>query len=115
MRWLVMASKIGLRRWAVGVCLVAVFVPVIPRPRAAPYWLFGSLNGSGQRRGFGEGTQGSANRAEIDRFADQGNQALYDLDFCTAYDRLQRMADSGPDSPKPFVYLATCIWARHLE
>ncbi|HUK91007.1 MAG TPA: hypothetical protein VLZ81_11450, partial [Blastocatellia bacterium] len=59
--------------------------------------------------------QNAPQSPEFYKLAEEGNQALYDLDFQAAHDRFQRMADLCPDCPAPYVYLAVCIWLDTLN
>jgi hypothetical protein len=53
--------------------------------------------------------------AEFDRLRNEGNDALYNMDYKTARDRYQRMTQVVPDHPAGYVYLANNLWLETLN
>jgi hypothetical protein len=53
--------------------------------------------------------------AEFDRARNEGNDALYNLDYTTARDRYVRMTKLVPDHPAGYVYLANNLWLETLN
>src|SRR5215211_4727016 len=53
--------------------------------------------------------------AEFDRLRNEGNDALYNMDYKTARDRYQRMTQIMPDHPAGYVYLANNLWLETLN
>ena len=56
-----------------------------------------------------------ADATEFDRLRNEGNDALYNMDYQTARDRYQRMIKIDPDHPAGYVYLANNIWLEMLN
>ncbi|HLG15494.1 MAG TPA: hypothetical protein VJH03_13480 [Blastocatellia bacterium] len=52
---------------------------------------------------------------EFDRLRNEGNDALYNIDYQTARDRYQRMTKVAPDHPAGYVYLANNLWLEWLN
>lgn len=52
---------------------------------------------------------------EFDRLRNEGNDALYNMDYQTARDRYQRMTKLAPDHPAGYVYLANNLWLETLN
>jgi len=59
--------------------------------------------------------QGGADSQDFDRLRQHGNEAIYNLDFQVARSDFQRMSELRPDSPAPYVYLASCLWLETLN
>ncbi|HEX8183172.1 MAG TPA: hypothetical protein VF747_00425 [Blastocatellia bacterium] len=57
----------------------------------------------------------STDRATFDRLRNEGNDALYNMDYKTARDRYQRMTQIAPDDPAGYVYLANNLWLETLN
>jgi tetratricopeptide (TPR) repeat protein len=53
--------------------------------------------------------------AEFDRVRQEGNDALYNMDYATARDRYTRMTKLAPDHPAGYVYLANNMWLEWLN
>ena len=53
--------------------------------------------------------------AEFDRLRNEGNDALYNMDYQTARDRYQRMTKIAPEHPAGYVYLANNLWLETLN
>ena len=53
--------------------------------------------------------------AEFDRLRNEGNDALYNMDYKAARDRYQRMTQVAPDHPAGYVYLANNLWLETLN
>jgi len=53
--------------------------------------------------------------AEFDRLRNEGNDALYNMDYKTARDRYFRMTQVAPDHPSGYVYLANNLWLETLN
>jgi tetratricopeptide (TPR) repeat protein len=58
---------------------------------------------------------GSTDEAEFDQMRNEGNDALYNMDYQTARDRYQRMTKIAPDHPAGYVYLANNLWLETLN
>ena len=56
-----------------------------------------------------------ADAAEFDRLRNEGNDALYNMDYQTARDRYQRMTKIAPEHPAGYVYLANNLWLETLN
>ena len=56
-----------------------------------------------------------ADTAEFDRLRNEGNDALYNMDYQTARDRYQRMTKVAPEHPAGYVYLANNLWLETLN
>lgn len=52
---------------------------------------------------------------EFERLRNEGNDALYSLDYQTARERFKRMSELAPDHPAGFVYLANTLWLETLH
>jgi tetratricopeptide (TPR) repeat protein len=53
--------------------------------------------------------------AEFDRLRNEGNDALYNIDYQTARARYLRMTQVEPDHPAGYVYLANNLWLETLN
>jgi tetratricopeptide (TPR) repeat protein len=53
--------------------------------------------------------------SEFDRLRNEGNDALYNMDYQTARDRYQRMTKIAPEHPAGYVYLANNLWLETLN
>jgi hypothetical protein len=53
--------------------------------------------------------------AEFDRLRNEGNDALYNMDYKTARERYQGMTKLAPDHPAGYVYLANNLWLETLN
>ena len=56
-----------------------------------------------------------ANPAEFDRIRQEGNDALYNMDYTTARERYTQMTRLAPDHPAGYVYLANNLWLELLN
>lgn len=56
-----------------------------------------------------------ADESEFDRLRNEGNDALYNMDYQTARDRYQRMTKIAPEHPAGYVYLANNLWLETLN
>lgn len=56
-----------------------------------------------------------ADQSEFDRLRNEGNDALYNMDYQTARERYQRMTKIAPDHPAGYVYLANNLWLETLN
>lgn len=52
---------------------------------------------------------------EFDRLRNEGNDALYNMDYKTARERFQSMTKLAPDHPAGYVYLANNLWLELLN
>lgn len=52
--------------------------------------------------------------AAFERLREEGNEALYSLDYQKAAERFKRMTELVPDHPAGFVYLANTLWLETL-
>ena len=52
--------------------------------------------------------------AEFDRIRQEGNDALYNMDYATARERYTQMTRLAPDHPAGYVYLANNLWLELL-
>ncbi|MFL6212376.1 MAG: tetratricopeptide repeat protein [Blastocatellia bacterium] len=57
----------------------------------------------------------SANLAEFDRIRQEGNDALYNMDYAAARERYTQMTRLAPDHPAGYVYLANNLWLELLN
>lgn len=57
----------------------------------------------------------TADLAEFDRLRQEGNEALYNMDYATARERYTRMTKLAPDHPAGYVYLANNLWLELLN
>src|ERR1043166_8791826 len=57
----------------------------------------------------------TADLAEFDRLRQEGNDALYNMDYVTARERYTRMTKLAPDHPAGYVYLANNLWLEMLN
>ena len=57
----------------------------------------------------------SANLAEFDRMRQEGNDAVYNMDYATARERYTQMTRLAPDHPAGYVYLANNLWLELLN
>src|SRR3954470_14130386 len=57
----------------------------------------------------------AANVAEFDRVRQEGNDALYNMDYTTARERYTQMTKLAPDHPAGYVYLANNLWLELLN
>ncbi len=57
----------------------------------------------------------TANPADFDRMRQEGNDALYNMDYATARDRYAQMTKLAPDHPAGYVYLANNLWLELLN
>ncbi|MFL6277083.1 MAG: tetratricopeptide repeat protein [Blastocatellia bacterium] len=57
----------------------------------------------------------AANVAEFDRVRQEGNDALYNMDYTTARERYMQMTRIAPDHPAGYVYLANNLWLELLN
>jgi tetratricopeptide (TPR) repeat protein len=53
--------------------------------------------------------------AEFDRLRNEGNDAVYNMDYQVARDRYQQMTKIAPDHPAGYVYLANNLWIETLN
>jgi len=53
--------------------------------------------------------------AAFDRMRQEGNDALYNMDYSTARERYQQMTRLAPDHPAGYVYLANNLWLELLN
>jgi tetratricopeptide (TPR) repeat protein len=53
--------------------------------------------------------------AEFDRIRQEGNDALYNMDYAAARDRYTQMTKLAPDHPAGYVYLANNLWLELLN
>lgn len=56
-----------------------------------------------------------AELAEFDRARQEGNDALYNMDYATARERYTQMTRLAPDHPAGYVYLANNLWLEWLN
>ena len=56
-----------------------------------------------------------ADAAEFDRVRQEGNDALYNMDYATARERYTQMTKLAPDHPAGYVYLANNLWLELLN
>lgn len=64
---------------------------------------------------IGQGDEVSTSAsAAFERLREEGNEALYNLDYETAAERFKRMTELAPDHPAGFVYLANTMWLETL-
>jgi tetratricopeptide (TPR) repeat protein len=57
----------------------------------------------------------SADLTEFDRVRQEGNDALYNMDYATARERYTQMTRLAPDHPAGYVYLANNLWLELLN
>src|SRR5215510_14821792 len=57
----------------------------------------------------------AANSAEFDRLRQEGNAALYNMDYATARERYTQMTVLAPDHPAGYVCLANNLWLELLN
>src|SRR5436305_15257928 len=57
----------------------------------------------------------TADLAEFDRIRQEGNDALYNMDYAVARDRYTQMTRLAPDHPAGYVYLANNLWLEMLN
>lgn len=57
----------------------------------------------------------AADEQEFNRLRNEGNEALYNMDYLTARERFQRMTKIAPDHPAGYVSLANNIWLETLN
>src|SRR5437868_870777 len=60
-------------------------------------------------------TSATADLAEFDRIRQEGNDALYNMDYAVARDRYTQMTRLAPDHPAGYVYLANNLWLELLN
>jgi tetratricopeptide (TPR) repeat protein len=59
--------------------------------------------------------EATAATGAFDRLRNEGNDALYNMDYKTARDRFQEMTRLAPDHPAGFIYLANNLWLEQLN
>jgi tetratricopeptide (TPR) repeat protein len=57
----------------------------------------------------------TVNMAEFDRIRQEGNDALYNMDYAVARERYTQMTKLAPDHPAGYVYLANNLWLELLN
>jgi predicted Zn-dependent protease len=57
----------------------------------------------------------SANSAEFNRLREEGNTAVYNIDYKVARERFQQMVKIAPDHPAGYIYLANNLWLEWLN
>jgi tetratricopeptide (TPR) repeat protein len=57
----------------------------------------------------------SPDAAEFERLRNEGNDAVYNMDYQVARDRYLRMTKIAPDHPAGYVYLANNLWLETLN
>src|SRR5262245_358770 len=57
----------------------------------------------------------SPSTAEFDRLREEGNTAVYNLDYKLARERFQQMVKIAPDHPAGYIYLANNLWLEWLN
>jgi hypothetical protein len=70
---------------------------------------------AGQASAAAEKPAAAPASAEFDRLRDEGNDALYNIDYQTARARYSRMTEVAPDHPAGYVYLANNLWLETLN
>src|SRR5262249_1618042 len=57
----------------------------------------------------------SANSAEFNRLREEGNTAVYNIDYKLARERFQQMVKIAPEHPAGYIYLANNLWLEWLN
>lgn len=57
----------------------------------------------------------SASAAEFNRLREEGNTAVYNIDYKLARERFQQMVKIAPDHPAGYIYLANNLWLEWLN
>jgi len=87
--------------------------------RAVPILLISLLvlasAGTAQPTASATAKPAAVNVAEFDRVRQEGNDALYNMDYATARERYTQMTKLAPDHPAGYVYLANNLWLELLN
>ncbi|HKQ07349.1 MAG TPA: tetratricopeptide repeat protein [Blastocatellia bacterium] len=87
--------------------------------RAVPILLISLLvlasAGTAQPAASATAKPAAVNVAEFDRVRQEGNDALYNMDYATARERYTQMTKLAPNHPAGYVYLANNLWLELLN
>jgi hypothetical protein len=107
-------------RASIIIAILAAFIQVLytSAPGRAAQNARAASNGDGANlsRGALSSKPGEAEGIrEYDRLRDEGNRAVYNLDYAGARDKFQQMTKMMPDHPAGYVYLANNLWLETLN
>jgi tetratricopeptide (TPR) repeat protein len=107
-------------RASIGIAILTAMTQLVytSAPARAAQSARAASNGDGASlpRGALSLKPGEAERAhEYDRLRDEGNSAVYNLDYAGARDKFSQMTKIMPDHPAGYVYLANNLWLETLN
>src|SRR5262245_35351581 len=115
-----MKSSVELRQFATGIVIVAAFAQLIctgaPARTAQNARAASKGDGASLPRGALSLKPPEAEAAsDYDRLRNEGNRAVYNLDYAGARERFLQMTKIIPDRPAAYVYLANNLWLETLN
>jgi hypothetical protein len=109
-----------LRQAAIGIAIVTLATQLIctgaPARAAQNARAVSKGDGASLPRGALSPKPGEAEvAAQYDRLRDEGNRAVYNLDYSGAKEKFLKMTEILPDRPAAYVYLANNLWLETLN